>query len=935
MPDHDTQISSDGIKSASMVCAYCGYVGTEDVRVCPNDGTALKVMSQHSLVGSVLSERYKILSLLGTGGMGSVYKAKQLLLDKIVAVKVLHGSVGADEPDRARRFRQEGKVISSLSHPNIVGALDFGVENGQAFLVMDFVAGTVLYDVIMRRGHIAVSRAVHIFTQICDAMEYAHGKGIIHRDLKPSNVMLTKDETEQEVVKLLDFGVAKMLKHDEGAPTLTKTGMVFGSPPYMSPEQCLGQPPDARSDIYSLGCIMYETLTGINAIAGQNSLEILHNQISSKPSPFAEIPKQLHIPESIESVVFKSLAKDPHQRYQSMAEMKKDLLKAVADNRFRAGVISAPSAKPTVRTSWILAGTAASAIIAIAVGFFSLSKTQSVTPQERQALSESAGYLQLIHSGKKLSEAQYAAIENNLKLSISYEEKKHGADNQDLVNYLAPLAQCLIQQGKMGEFETVYERAAKLAANSPRAANVFDVHIQYISELVQNRDYGIARTHSQNLWQSMKREKHTKPAQMKQVLSLLTESCNGLNSADEGRRFLDSEIAEAKSAHRGNLLAILNAEAASVEQKNPTMLAAMNTATNELDSLQPLGALREKARKSELAEVAVLPSNMPSLEGATNGTIGPSAGGHQPSSGTQPARGGALSGTQAAAGRASTLSTKPAEPGPEELQRAEQLDVEGARLELKGIYGRAHAAYEQALSIRKRLNRPTDQAAVDLSQLGKIEFEQKEYKDALQRTTEALEMVSLVDPANKKFLATLNSRLGALYIRLNQPAAAQQSYEKALAQWEPVSGKSSWVYAESMEGIAESYFDRKNWNQAEPWFNKVETIYNQKKPDSLPLFRVRRHIADIYANTSRWETAYLLATALEPMSRSDSIKSSAEYGFWLDSVARSAAHTKHFDVSRKYFDAEMNFWRQRKDPKAIASVLIRAARSIPDFKPEQ
>jgi serine/threonine protein kinase len=317
-------------------CGLCGcLIDNDGLSACPNDGAELKIVNDDAMIGRILSQRYKILELIGTGGMGAVYRARHMLLDRDVAVKVLRMAIGDDEPERIRRFNQEGRVISAMHHNNIIGALDFGVDDGNVFLVMEYATGRSLAEDIAKNGRMSWSRALPIFIQICEALAYAHGKDIVHRDIKPSNVMLTTDEHGKETVKLLDFGVAKILNAQNAKYVpVTKTGIVFGSPPYMSPEQCTGHGPDPRSDIYSLGCVMYETLSGRTPITGDNSLEILHKQVIATPPDFSELSPAVKLPAGLEAIIKKALEKDIDARYQSMTEVRDDLTALVDDPKY-------------------------------------------------------------------------------------------------------------------------------------------------------------------------------------------------------------------------------------------------------------------------------------------------------------------------------------------------------------------------------------------------------------------------------------------------------------------------------------------------------------------------------------------------------------------------------------------------------------------------
>jgi serine/threonine protein kinase len=305
------------------ICQDCHRVYAGEIANCPEDGTSLVALQGYPPIGSTFADRYEITSLLGFGGMSIVYKARHKHMDRIVAIKVLHPDL-MNDPMALERFQQESRAAASLTHPNVVTVYDFGMSpQGQAFFVMDCLEGTTLEELLEKQKRLPVDRAVNIFKQICDGLESAHKKGIIHRDLKPPNIALIPQEDGSDLVKILDFGVAKLLpKADGQALRLTQTGEVFGSPLYMSPEQCLGKKLDGRSDLYALGCLMYEVLTGSPAVIADSFLEALNKHVGEEPKSFKEIAPSLAIPGELEAIVFKCLAKDPEQRFRTVGELK-------------------------------------------------------------------------------------------------------------------------------------------------------------------------------------------------------------------------------------------------------------------------------------------------------------------------------------------------------------------------------------------------------------------------------------------------------------------------------------------------------------------------------------------------------------------------------------------------------------------------------------
>lgn len=274
-------------------------------------------------IGTTIGGKYDVLSLVGLGGMGLVYKAHHNLMRRSVALKILLPHLASD-PDIRKRFQQEAEAASRLSHPNIVAIHDYGMAaRGLPFLVMDFLEGKSLSSIIEDEYPVKLERCLDIFIQVCDGLEHAHENKVVHRDLKPSNLLLLNNGT----VRILDFGLAKPLPQDGAVhEKLTQTGLVFGSPNYMSPEQCRGMKTDSRSDIYSFGCLIYETMSGLPPFRREDPIETLKRQITEVPPPLRCEHIQPAEREAMDAIILKSMAKDPARRYQSAAEMKADLL---------------------------------------------------------------------------------------------------------------------------------------------------------------------------------------------------------------------------------------------------------------------------------------------------------------------------------------------------------------------------------------------------------------------------------------------------------------------------------------------------------------------------------------------------------------------------------------------------------------------------------
>ena len=296
------------------------------------DATATGIFEADSVLqlkpGVIILERFRVVEHLGRGGMGSVYKVEDIETCTMFALKFLHKQQTNDAT--WRRFDIEAKTANKLDHPNLIKVHESGLlPDGQPFFIMDLVPGESLAHILKARGRLTLNQAVKLFIQVGFALSYAHANGVIHRDIKPSNIMLQKqgNDTSLGVVKVVDFGIAKLTGQDEfNEQTLTKTGEIFGSPLYMSPEQCMGSAVDHRSDLYSLGCVFYEALTGAPPLVGDSALSTMMKHQSENALSLKEASLGIEFPQQIEHIIGKLLAKDIHARYQSAQLFTADLV---------------------------------------------------------------------------------------------------------------------------------------------------------------------------------------------------------------------------------------------------------------------------------------------------------------------------------------------------------------------------------------------------------------------------------------------------------------------------------------------------------------------------------------------------------------------------------------------------------------------------------
>jgi serine/threonine-protein kinase len=309
-------------------CPKCGkrFLGNEEF--CPSDGATLQEIEQDKigdpLVGTTVDGRYQIDRKIGEGGMGMVYLATHAMIGNRCALKVLRGELSG-EGEVAERFIQEARAAAAIGNDHIIQITDFGqLPDGSAYFVMEFLDGKALHDVIEENPQMPVERVLDVVIQCCEALTAAHSSDIVHRDLKPDNIFLVKKGHVTDFVKILDFGIAKVASGETGK-RLTKTGMIFGTPQYMSPEQAAGTGVDARTDIYALGIIMYEMLCGHVPFEADTFMGVLTKHLYEEPIPPRRLVPPVDVDQNLEAVLLKAIAKKPERRYQSMEDFASDL----------------------------------------------------------------------------------------------------------------------------------------------------------------------------------------------------------------------------------------------------------------------------------------------------------------------------------------------------------------------------------------------------------------------------------------------------------------------------------------------------------------------------------------------------------------------------------------------------------------------------------
>jgi len=332
--DHDDAVAEPHHAHADTLdipsCPVCGRRNPPDARFCGGCGQGLSEGVEprqenvaDPLVGRVIADRYRIVELLGRGGMGVVYKVEHIHIGKLMAMKLLHGELARDR-NTVRRFQREAEAASRLSHPNTVQVFDFGRSEGLMYLVMEYLEGKDLGELVREEGHLDFERVARIGAQICASIAEAHANGVVHRDLKPENVMIIETADGREIAKVLDFGLAKLRDHT-GNMSVTRAGAIVGTPYYMPPEQIRGEQVDARGDLYAVGALLYKSATGVPPYVAKTPMGVLTKHLTEE----LVLPSRrsgFHLPGEADAIIGRAMEKDPGKRHQSADELREDLI---------------------------------------------------------------------------------------------------------------------------------------------------------------------------------------------------------------------------------------------------------------------------------------------------------------------------------------------------------------------------------------------------------------------------------------------------------------------------------------------------------------------------------------------------------------------------------------------------------------------------------
>ncbi len=525
--------------------------------------------SNDPLIGTAFAGKYQIVSKLGSGGMGGIYKAEHTLMQRAVAIKMLRSHLLDDEV-LLRRFRQEARTASQLTHPNAVMLYDFGVEDRVPYLVMEYIEGDTLSKVIAEEKNLDLYRVRSIMHQVCGALAEAHRLGIVHRDLKPDNIMLRRRDDGTDLAKVLDFGIAKIMDKAEGSDTnLTQAGILVGTPQYMSPEQCQGRELDTRSDIFSLGIVLYEMLAGETPFKAPSVLELMVKVLNSPVQPIRKLKPELGIPAAVDKVVMKALEKEREHRYQTVEDLLSDLEKALPERSTGHKTTFSADGSPSVPLpKWqrpaIFAG---GLLVFVGAAYFAIPTQESAPPTEES--SEASAEAERLREEALARDAEHAAA----ALRLVEEAKRLQAEKEAAVKRAEQMKQEAEALAKQAE-EAERQRQIQLAEQQQSAERAEKERAAAI------REAEVARTETERLMAEMKR------------------------SESEKAKLLEEQLVRARALEEEKAKLLRQAESA----KEEAARLVDTTKKNETELLKAAEAQREALRQADAQREAAVKS---------------------------------------------------------------------------------------------------------------------------------------------------------------------------------------------------------------------------------------------------------------------------------------------------------------------------------------
>lgn len=850
------------------ICPQCGRHFVIAENVCPHDGTILEIDKTQQLIGKVLGGHYQILSAIGAGGMSAVFKARHDMLDRIVAVKIMHSHMLTQQGSLAR-FQQEAKAASHLTHPNIISVHDFGVSNDeQVYLVMDYLEGISLAELLVEKGHLTPERAVPIFMQICDALHHAHHRGIIHRDLKPSNVMLINTESLEDVVKIVDFGIAKLLPGSAlESQRLTQTGEVFGSPIYMSPEQCTGQTLDARSDIFSLGCVMYETLCGKPPFVGQNMLETMYIRLSEKAKGF---DPDLKIPKQLEAAIMIAIAREPENRYQNMLELRQDLEnvavsttgKTTLSTGIRQRLAKVERAErnnkyPPPEILFI-----AGAAVLILLGTLIFKEMSGHWPGQSSIAYQDAWSKYDQQGQEQYNQGNYPEAEKLLTTAVD-EAETFGENDKRLVISLGKLSKLYRAQGKESDAAKLDQRIADIKEQNPGSGFEDQSNLDDLVDLTLSV-----------VPQSISKNKPTESQKLVQKLQDLAGRCVKQQNYEKAEELLLQSLAIQKQISGlqspgvadtlTSMADLYGTEQGKYTQAEPLYKQALEIRSKSFgadspqvaDSLYNLGKLYEyqgkypQSQEFYLKSLDICRKKLPSDHPDIARTISSLAGLYR------------LQGDYDKSEEyyQKALKLYQTAQGPNADTVAMTLNNLAGLAFNEGKYSQAAPLYQQALNIYKKAYGNEDPSvATIINNLAVVLYKQGDYGKAEPLYKQALAIREKILPPDHPEIAQSLNSLAELYRVQHKYAMAEQLYKRALTITEKSFGLIHPEVARVLNSIGQLYTDEAFYPQAEEFLKRSlqirQQVYQGGHPEVATSFY---HLAMLYLKEGKYQQAEAL-----------------------------------------------------------------------------